>query len=125
MTDVPRRSLARSAPWGGMAGWMRWTVAALIAGICAFAGGELLDDYLLRLAILISLYVCLAVGYNLVITEAGQFHLGFVAYFAVGAYAVAIPTTHWGWPFLPALGVSVVAVVVFSLLLGVLLLRFR
>ena len=43
--------------------------------------------------------VCLTTGYDLVITEARQFHLGLIAYFAVGAYAVAIPTTRWGWEF--------------------------
>ena len=104
---------------------LRWFALAIIVSFGAVAAGQYLNGYLLRLAILIALYVSLAVGYNLVISEAGQFHLGFVAYFAVGAYAVAIPTTHFGWAFMQAIGVSVFAVVVFSTLLGALLLRFR
>lgn len=104
---------------------MRWFVLAVVVTLGTVAAGQYLDGYLLRLAVLTAIYVSLAVGYNLVISEAGQFHLGFVAYFAVGAYAVAIPTTHFGWTFLQAIGVSMLAVVAFSSLLGALLLRFR
>src|ERR1039457_5625762 len=96
---------------------LRWFALAIIVSFGAVAAGQYLNGYLLRLAILIALYVSLAAGYKLVISEAGQFHLGFVAYFAVGAYAVAIPTTHFGWTFMQAIGVSVFAVVVFSTLL--------
>jgi branched-chain amino acid transport system permease protein len=93
--------------------------------LATWAAGNLLNDYFLRLAILSALYVSLAVSYNLVITEAGQFHLGFVAYFAVGAYLVAIPTTRFGWDFASAVALSILGVALFSLLLGLLFLRFR
>ncbi|MFO1061349.1 MAG: branched-chain amino acid ABC transporter ATP-binding protein/permease [Dongiaceae bacterium] len=125
MTDLPGRRPANLPGWRALPAWLRWVVAAGVLALLLLVLGSELNPYLLRLAILIALYACLAVGYNLVITEAGQFHLGFVAYFAVGAYAVAIPTTHFGWPFLPALALSVATVIAFSAVLGVLLLRFR
>ncbi len=105
--------------------WARWAVVGLlVAAVAAFAP-QVLGPYHLRLAVLTVLYFCLALGYNVVITEAGQFHLGFVAYFAVGAYTVGIATTHFGWTFREAAVLSVPVVLVFSLALGVLLLRFR
>lgn len=102
-----------------------WLSAGVILALATWLCGSYLSPYLMRLAILTAIYICLAVCYNLVITEAGQFHLGFMAYFAVGAYAVAIPTTRFGWDFFPALLLSIGVVGIFTIVLGFLLLRFR
>lgn len=102
-----------------------WLAAGLALAVGVWLCSAMLSPYFMRLAVLTAIYVCLAICYNLVITEAGQFHLGFMAYFAVGAYAVAIPTTQFGWDLYAALFLSIGVVGVFSLALGFLLLRFR
>lgn len=104
---------------------LAWLVSGLVLGLAAWLFAAYLSPYLMRLAILTAIYICLAACYNLVITEAGQFHLGFMAYFAVGAYSVAIPTTRFGWDLYSALILSIGVVGVFALVLGFLLLRFR
>ncbi|TIO24603.1 MAG: branched-chain amino acid ABC transporter permease, partial [Mesorhizobium sp.] len=55
----------------------------------------------------ILIYVMLAWGLNIVIGLAGLLDLGYVAFYAVGAYAYALLGTHFGlsfWILLPAAG---------------------
>lgn len=116
---------AQRRAYGSFPPWLRWLliVAAVAAG-AAFAP-EVLGPYYMRVTILSVMFFCLALGYNVIVTEAGLFHLGVVVYFAVGAYTVAIATTAWNWSFWSAMALMVVVVLVFTLALGVLLLRFR
>ena len=82
------------------------------------------SPYLLRIAILILVFYVLALGYNAIITDAGQFHLGYIAYFALGAYTVALLMRNWGTSFWLALLAAVGVTLVFSYLLGIPTLRF-
>src|SRR5262249_47667935 len=52
----------------------------------------------------IGVYVLLAVGLNVVVGQAGLLDLGYVAFFAIGAYAMALlGSHHWNfWLILPA-----------------------
>ncbi|TIV89705.1 MAG: branched-chain amino acid ABC transporter permease, partial [Mesorhizobium sp.] len=55
----------------------------------------------------ILIYVMLAWGLNIVVGLAGLLDLGYVAFYAVGAYAYALLGTHFGlsfWILLPAAG---------------------
>ena len=55
----------------------------------------------------ILIYVMLAWGLNIVVGLAGLLDLGYVAFYAVGAYAYALLGTHYGlsfWILLPAAG---------------------
>ncbi len=54
-----------------------------------------------------ALYALLALGLNIIVGYAGLLHLGYAAFFAVGAYSYALLNLHFGWPFwagLPAAG---------------------
>jgi len=85
----------------------------------------LVRDYFLDVAIMVGIYVILALGLNVVVGFAGLLNLGFVAFYALGAYAYALLNTSWGigfWTALPfAVGLSTAA----GFLLAVPALRLR
>ncbi|MGY4416594.1 branched-subunit amino acid ABC-type transport system permease component [Bradyrhizobium sp. LB7.1] len=55
--------------------------------------------YILDLAILVLTYVMLGWGLNVVVGLAGLLDLGYVAFYAVGAYSYALLATNFGWSF--------------------------
>lgn len=57
-----------------------------------------LDETWIRMLFLVTLYATLGMGLNVVVGLAGLLDLGYVAFFATGAYVVAI----WGSPISPA-----------------------
>ena len=66
------------------------------------------DRYLLDLAILVLTYVMLGWGLNIVVGLAGLLDLGYVAFYAVGAYSYALLATNFElgfWVCLPLAGV--------------------
>lgn len=73
----------------------------------------------------ILIYVMLAWGLNIVVGLAGLLDLGYVAFYAVGAYAYALLGTHYGlsfWILLPAAGIMAAF---WGVLLGFPVLRLR
>ena len=56
-------------------------------------------EYLFHVLVMLCLYAILASSFNLLIGFAGLFALSHAAFYAFGAYAVAILTTHYGVPF--------------------------
>ncbi|MBI1953949.1 MAG: branched-chain amino acid ABC transporter permease [Candidatus Omnitrophica bacterium] len=46
-----------------------------------------------------ALYALLALGLNVIVGFTGLLHLGFAAFFAIGAYAYALLNLRSGWPF--------------------------
>jgi branched-chain amino acid transport system permease protein len=78
----------------------------------------------------ISYYVLLALGLNVVVGFAGLLDLGYVGFFAVGAYTVALLSsrdsdfgTHWPW--LATIPVAIVITMISGVLLGWPTLRLR
>jgi branched-chain amino acid transport system permease protein len=73
----------------------------------------------------ILIYVMLAWGLNVVVGLAGLLDLGYVAFYAVGAYSYALLATHFGlsfWILLPAAGILAAF---WGILLGFPVLRLR
>jgi branched-chain amino acid transport system permease protein len=73
----------------------------------------------------IGIYVLLAIGLNIVVGQAGLLDLGYVAFFAIGGYAMGVlgAKHHWDfWAVLPA-GVAIAAVS--GVILGAPTLRLR
>src|SRR5689334_12644246 len=67
-----------------------------------------------------------ALGLNIVIGYAGLLDLGYVGFYAVGAYTTAVLTTyHWSWPFFLALPVAIAVTMVTGVILGAPTLRVR
>ncbi|MCZ7565984.1 MAG: ABC transporter ATP-binding protein [Burkholderiales bacterium] len=81
-----------------------------------------------RIANLALLYVMLALGLNIVVGFAGLLDLGYIAFYAVGAYSYALlASPHFGLhlPFWIILPVGFLVACVFGVLLGAPVLRLR
>jgi ABC-type branched-subunit amino acid transport system permease subunit len=78
---------------------------------------------------LVGIYVLLGLGLNIVVGLAGLLDLGYVAFFAIGAYTMALLTApqphHLMWSFWIALPIGLVLATLTGLLLGAPVLRMR
>jgi branched-chain amino acid transport system permease protein len=73
-----------------------------------------------------TMYCLVALGLNIVVGYAGLLDLGYVGFYAIGAYTAAILTSfHAQWPLLLAIPVAVLATTVSGILLGAPTLRVR
>ena len=66
------------------------------------------QNYILDVAVLAGIYIILALALNVVVGFTGLLNLGFVAYYAIGAYSFALLNTRLGLGFWSALPLSVV-----------------
>ena len=82
-------------------------------------------DYFLDVAILVGIYVILALGLNVVVGFTGLLNLGFVAFYALGAYSYALLNTRFGLGFWTALPFSVGLSAIAGFLLAFPALRLR
>lgn len=82
------------------------------------------EFYLIHILSLMGIYVLLALGLNMVIGYTGLLDLGFIAFYAVGAYSAALLSIK-GLPFLIILPISISITCVLRFLLGKPLMRLR
>jgi branched-chain amino acid transport system permease protein len=101
----------------------RWMTIPLflIAGVFPL----LVKDYYTDVAVLAGIYIILALGVNVVIGYSGLLHLGFAAFYGIGAYVNALLTTSLGLGFWSALPLTLVFTSMAGLLLGFPSLRLR
>ncbi len=71
------------------------------------------------------MYVMLGLGLNIVVGLAGLLDLGYVAFYAVGAYSYALLNHHFGLGFWTVLPMGAVLAAIFGILLGFPVLRLR
>tara|TARA_Y100001970_G_C14114311_1_gene792677 strand:+ start:45 stop:1313 length:1269 start_codon:yes stop_codon:yes gene_type:complete len=83
------------------------------------------DRYLLDVSIMILTYIMLGWGLNIVVGLAGLLDLGYVAFYAVGAYSYALIATTFGWSFWICLPLAGIFAAFFGILLGFPVLRLR
>ena len=79
-----------------------WIGAAILA--LAFPALVGFDGYVCHVAVLVLLYVALALGLNVVPGFTGLLDLGYVGFYAVGAYTAGLLSLNWGvsfWLILP------------------------
>jgi branched-chain amino acid transport system permease protein len=93
---------------------------AVVLPFLPFADRNLVDK-----ATLVLIYVMLGWGLNIVVGLAGLLDLGYVAFYAVGAYAYALLSTKLGWSFWVVLPLAGVFSASFGILLGFPVLRLR
>ncbi|MDO8848882.1 MAG: ABC transporter ATP-binding protein [Coriobacteriia bacterium] len=82
----------------------------------------------LRVGVLALLFVMLSLGLNIVMGETGLLNLGYIAFFAFGAYATALlssPKFEIQWPFLAVLAVSTLIAMAAGFVIGLPTLRLR
>jgi branched-chain amino acid transport system permease protein len=71
-------------------------------------------------------FALVALGLNIVIGYAGLLDLGYVGFYATGAYTIGVLTSyHWQWPFFLALPVAIVVTMITGVILGAPTLRVR
>ena len=83
------------------------------------------NRYLLDLGILVLTYVMLGWGLNIVVGLAGLLDLGYVAFYAVGAYSYALLATHFELSFWICLPLAGILAAFWGVLLGFPVLRLR
>jgi branched-chain amino acid transport system permease protein len=83
------------------------------------------NRYLLDLGILVLTYVMLGWGLNIVVGLAGLLDLGYVAFYAMGAYSYALLAQNFGWSFWICLPLAGILAAFWGVLLGFPVLRLR
>ena len=81
--------------------------------------------YYFDLSILVLTYVMLGWGLNIVVGLAGLLDLGYVAFYAVGAYTFALLATTFGWSFWMCLPFAGLLAALWGIMLGFPVLRLR
>ncbi|MDF7628544.1 high-affinity branched-chain amino acid ABC transporter permease LivM [Candidatus Pantoea communis] len=102
---------------------MRWILPLLL--IAAFAFPFLSSKYLLTVAILGLIYVLLGLGLNIVVGLAGLLDLGYVAFYAIGAYGLALGYEYLGLGFWSMLPIAALMAAFAGALLGFPVLRMH
>ncbi|WP_207478428.1 high-affinity branched-chain amino acid ABC transporter permease LivM [Arenibaculum pallidiluteum] len=85
-----------------------------------FAGRSVID-----IGILLLTYIMLGWGLNIIVGYAGLLDLGYVAFYAVGAYSYALLAQYFGWSFWACLPLAGVLAAMAGLMLGFPVLRLR
>ena len=81
--------------------------------------------YIIGVGTLILTYVMLGWGLNVVVGLAGLLDLGYVAFYAVGAYSFALLATTFGWSFWICLPLAGILAAFWGVILGFPVLRLR
>lgn len=84
-----------------------------------------LNNYYIDVLTLAGMYAVLALGLNIVIGLAGLLDLGYISFYAVGAYTYALLSTKIGVSFWFALPAGGLLAALFGLIIGIITLRLR
>ncbi|MBS0539384.1 MAG: high-affinity branched-chain amino acid ABC transporter permease LivM [Proteobacteria bacterium] len=103
----------------------KWFGAALLLIAVVLPLTPFADQQTMDLAVLILTYVMLGWGLNIVVGLAGLLDLGYVAFYAVGAYSYALLSTQYGLGFWTVLPLAGMMAATFGLVLGFPVLRLR
>jgi ABC-type branched-subunit amino acid transport system permease subunit len=106
---------------------IRWTVYGA-AGLVLLSIPLVIGDYWNYTIGTVGIYVLLGLGLNIVVGLAGLLDLGYVAFFAIGGYTVALmtaPAHHLMWNFWLTIPIGIVLAAFAGIVLGVPVLRLR
>lgn len=110
------------------AAWVAFVALGVLLAVLPFLLEAGLGRSWVRIANFALLYIMLALGLNIVVGYAGLLDLGYVAFYAVGAYLYALlASPHFGihWPFWAILPLGALVAGLFGVLLGAPTLRLR
>ncbi|MDJ1656909.1 DUF3382 domain-containing protein, partial [Raoultella sp. Ech2A] len=102
---------------------LRWVVPLLLLAALIFPA--IATKYLLTVAILGLIYVLLGLGLNIVVGLAGLLDLGYVAFYAIGAYGLALGYQYLGLGFWAMLPLGAIMAALAGALLGFPVLRMH
>jgi branched-chain amino acid transport system permease protein len=108
---------------------LRWALI-LVAIAFLYTLPSISGSFLTQVLVLVGFYVLLGLGLNIVVGYAGLLDLGYVAFYAVGAYFTALITSPtsalgWGLNFWIALPLVIVLSAIVGLFIGAPVLRLR
>ncbi|MCW6511484.1 branched-chain amino acid ABC transporter permease [Lichenifustis flavocetrariae] len=107
---------------------LRAVIPMALMPIAVIVFGQFLPAYPLRILDLVLLYAMLGLGLNIVVGYAGLLDLGYVAFYAIGAYTYALlasPQFDLHLPFLLVLLIGAGLAALAGVLLGIPVLRLR
>ncbi|MGD9649329.1 MAG: high-affinity branched-chain amino acid ABC transporter permease LivM, partial [Dongiaceae bacterium] len=102
--------------------WLGWLLVAVAIGLPFLPGSS---RYAVDLGTTILIYIMLGWGLSITVGLAGLLDLGYVAFYAIGAYAYALLSLHFGLSFWTALPLAGVAATLAGILVGLPVLRLR
>ncbi|MBH3435586.1 MULTISPECIES: high-affinity branched-chain amino acid ABC transporter permease LivM [Pseudomonas] len=102
---------------------LRWIIPLLV--VAAVALPFFANKYLLTVVILGLIYVLLGLGLNIVVGLAGLLDLGYVAFYAIGAYGLALGYQYLGLGFWTVLPLAAITAAMAGALLGFPVLRMH
>ena len=120
-------------------GWSRPVRSSFVIGLIAvvmmlpYAGNfsftnilnTPISSYQAVLVYPVGMFVLMALGLNIVVGKSGLLDLGYVAFFAIGAYTAAIMGTRFGWNTWECLPLGMALAMLSGVLLGLPTLRLR
>jgi branched-chain amino acid transport system permease protein len=106
-----------------IAGFSRPIAYAALAGAVALP--FVTNNYYIDLGTSVLIYIMLGWGLNIVVGLAGLLDLGYVAFYAVGAYTVGLLATNFGFGFWACLPLAGLFAASFGVMLGFPVLRLR
>lgn len=102
---------------------LRWIIPLIL--VLAFLFPFVATKYFLTVAILGLIYVLLGLGLNIVVGLAGLLDLGYVAFYAIGAYGLALGYQYLGLGFWAMLPIGAIMAALAGALLGFPVLRMH
>jgi len=125
--ETGRRDREGLIPWyQRMFSEKRFFIPFSVAVLTVAAGFPLfVSEYRVNVMITAMIYVVLGLGLNIVVGLAGLLDLGYVAFYAVGAYTYALLNYHYQVSFWMALPLGALVGATFGILLGIPVLRLR
>ncbi len=101
----------------------RYYLCIVLTGVIAYP--MLADNYMIDVGITCLMYVSLGLGLNIVVGLAGLLDLGYIAFYAVGAYTYSILNLNFGIPFWLCLPLGIVLGSICGCIIGYPTLKMR
>ncbi len=121
---IPRPDLAKLLPAPSVRARLKpWLIAAVVVALVIWP--FMVSRGSVDLATLTLIYVMLGLGLNIVVGLAGLLDLGYVAFYAIGAYTYALLSSYFGLSFWVCLPIAALMAATFGFLLGFPVLRLR
>ncbi len=121
---IPRPDFGKLLPAVSVQARLKpWLIAAVIVGLAVWP--FMVSRGAVDLATLTLIYIMLGLGLNIVVGLAGLLDLGYVAFYAIGAYTYALLSSYFGLSFWICLPISALLAATFGFVLGFPVLRLR